>query len=269
MHHELLLIDLGNSRAKWCIAELSLDYDFNTLQGALPHSESLFSSLSTLHLQDALRIKKTISHILICNVAHGSIESIWRQWLMQQLPHVPISIFSSDMPFLPIQNHYQAPDDLGSDRWASIIGASHYAPTGNYLVVNSGTATTIDFVDQNLFFSGGWILPGINMMLQALGSKTALLPNLSQTKNYYVQENIFGNSTEEAILQGVLHAQVGAIQFALLSHPEISHLILSGGNASLLQKHLNPASLHDCHIIHDPFIVFRGMCLWYQQKLSS
>jgi type III pantothenate kinase len=269
MRHELLLIDLGNTRAKWCLAEPSSEWDFSSLQGAFPNTESLFSSVSAIQLQEVLSSKKLISHILICNVAHASIESMWRQWLMQKLPGVPISIFSSSLSFLPIQNHYQAPDNLGNDRWASIIGATHYAPTGNYLVVNSGTATTIDYVNQNLVFSGGWILPGINMMLQALGSKTAMLPNLSQTKNYHVQENIFGSSTEQAILQGVLHAQVGAIQFALLSHPEITHLILSGGNANLIQKHLITKSLNHCHVIHDPYIVFRGMCLWYQQKLSS
>jgi pantothenate kinase type III len=106
------------------------------------------------------------------------------------------------------------------------------------------------------------------MMLQSLGSKTALLPNLSQHPQYEVNENIFGNSTESAILQGVLHAQLGSIQYALHHHPKIRHLIISGGNGALIHKNLDLNAVPSCSVTLDPYVIFRGLRLWYLQTIK-
>ena len=268
MNRKLLLIDIGNTRAKWCVSDLAHDGDFDFLYSALPHTESPFSNQGANQLQSLLQVKESIHHIILCSVASSSINTLWHQWLAQQLPNSAISMFDSSLDFFQIQNLYQAPSDLGNDRWAAIIGGYDFAQDGNYLIINSGTATTIDYVNRDLKFNGGWILPGINMMLQSLGSKTALLPNLSQHPHHEINEHIFGNSTESAILQGVLYAQLGSIQFALHHHPEIRHLIISGGNGALIHKNLdlNPYPL--CSVTLDPYLIFRGLRLWYLQTLQ-
>jgi type III pantothenate kinase len=268
MNQKLLLVDIGNTRTKWCVSDLAKDEDFDFVYGALPHSESPFSHLGTNQLPSLIQAKESISHIILCSVASASINSLWHQWFAQHLPGTAISVFDSSLDFVHIQNLYQAPNDLGNDRWAAIIGGYHYGQNGNYLIVNSGTATTIDYVNRDLKFNGGWILPGVNMMLQSLGSKTALLPNLSQHPQYGVNENIFGNSTESAILQGVLHAQLGSIQFALHHHPEIHHLIISGGNGALIHKNLDLNAFPSCSVTLDPYVIFRGLRLWYLQTIK-
>ncbi|BDW12181.1 type III pantothenate kinase [Polynucleobacter sp. SHI8] len=268
MNRKLLFVDIGNTRAKWCVSDAVRSEDFDFVYGALPHTESPFSQQGANQLQSLVQVKDSIFHIILCSVASVSIESIWHQWFAQQLPNSPISVFDSSLNFLPIQNLYQAPSDLGNDRWAAIIGGYHFAKEGNYLIVNSGTATTIDYVNRNLEFNGGWILPGINMMLQSLGSKTALLPNLSQHPYDEKNENIFGNSTESAILQGVLHAQLGSIQFALHHHPEIRHLIISGGNGALIHKNLDLNTHTSCSVTLDLHVIFRGLRLWYLQSIK-
>ncbi len=268
MSRKILLVDIGNTRAKWCVTNLAEDEHFDFLYGALPHTDSPFSQHGSHQLQALIQARESISHIILCSVANTSIESIWHQWFAQYLPNSAISIFDSSMLFSNLRNLYQAPSDLGNDRWAAIIGGYHFAQEGNYLIVNSGTATTIDYVSRDLKFNGGWILPGLNMMLQSLGSKTALLPNLSQHAHYEKHDNIFGSSTESAILQGVLHAQVGSIQFALNHYPEIHHLIISGGNGPLIHRNLNLNSNPTCSVLLDPHLIFRGLRLWYLETIG-
>ena len=59
----------------------------------------------------------------------------------------------------------------------------------------------------------------------------------------------------------ILFSQLGAIQMTLGLNPKINHLILSGGNASLLANHLDTKAVKNCKIILDPYLVFRGMAL--------
>jgi type III pantothenate kinase len=263
----ILLIDIGNTRAKWSVIDGTINSQLDATHGALGHTESPFSLQGINHLEPVIRIKNSITEVILCSVAPSSIDHVWQQWLLKNFANAEISIFDSSLEFAAISNYYKSPHDLGNDRWAAIIGGSQIAPQGNYLVVNSGTATTIDFVNHELHFEGGWIIPGFNLMLQALGSKTALLPNLSAQVVYASDEKIFGNTTESAILQGVLHAQLGAIYFALNQFPQIKHLILSGGNAGLIHQNLKQSWTHNCLIIHDPYIVFRGLQLWRGQRV--
>jgi type III pantothenate kinase len=263
----ILLIDIGNTRAKWSVIDGTINSQLDATHGALGHTESPFSLQGINHLEPVIRIKNSIAEVILCSVAPSSIEHVWQQWLVKNFAHAEISIFDSSHAFAAISNHYKSPHDLGNDRWAAIIGGSQIAPEGNYLVVNSGTATTIDFVNHELHFEGGWIIPGFNLMLQALGSKTALLPNLSTQVVYTSNEKIFGNTTESAILQGVLFAQIGAIHFALNQYPEIKHLIISGGNAGLIHQNLKQSWTHNCLLVHDPYIVFRGLQLWRGQRV--
>ena len=262
----ILLIDIGNSRAKWSVIDAAVNSQLDSIHGALGHLESPFSLQGMYHLESVMRLKDSIAEVILCSVAPSSIEQVWQQWLMKYFANAKVSLFDSSLEFTSITNHYQAPHDLGNDRWAAIIGGSQIAPEGNYLVVNSGTATTIDFVNHELHFEGGWIIPGFNLMLQALGSKTALLPNLSAQVIDTSAENIFGNTTESAILQGVLFAQLGAIHFALNQYPQIKHLIISGGNAGLIHQNLKQTLIQNCLLVHDPFIVFRGLQLWREQR---
>ena len=261
MTSKILLIDIGNTRTKWALVDQRDDWDFKHLYGAISNNESPFTHQHHHPLAAIIEECGSISKVVLCNVAPQSVENTWRQWLMTHLPQVGISNFDSSLKYSKIQNHYQNPNDLGNDRWAAIIGGSFYSPNGNYLVVNSGTATTIDYVNEALQFEGGLILPGINLMLTALGSKTALLSDLSYQSRYDVQQHSLGNSTDSAILQGVLYSQLGAIQMALSLNPKIRHLILSGGNAALLANHLDTKIVKNCAIILDPYLVFRGMAL--------
>ena len=270
MKSTLLLIDIGNTRTKWCLLNPLLnDWDFEKFYGVMSNSESPFSQMGNHTLQAIIDEREHIQQIIICNVAQDSVGHLWRQWLMMHLPQTSINEFTSSLTFSKVENHYLAPYDLGNDRWAAIIGGFYFAPQGNYLVVSSGTATTIDYINEELAFEGGLILPGINLMLHALGSKTALLPNLSYQSPQVIPNYSLGHSTDSAILQGVLYSQLGAIQLTLDLNPQIRFLIVSGGNASLLYQHLEAKTNQNLKVILDPFVVFRGLSLWFKDRQES
>ena len=76
-----------------------------------------------------------------------------------------------------VKNGYRNPAQLGSDRWAALIGARALHGARPVLVVCCGTATTIDLLTAQGQFAGGCILPGVGTMLRSLHEKTAALPD--------------------------------------------------------------------------------------------
>ncbi|MEJ0046566.1 MAG: type III pantothenate kinase [Rhodospirillales bacterium] len=131
-----------------------------------------------------------------------------------------------------VVNCYDDPAQLGSDRWAAAIAAWNLE-RDVCLVVNAGTATTIDAVSQRGEFLGGLILPGLSMMRASLAAGTAALPLADG------QATEFPRNTADAIWNGCLAAQTGAIERMWRSLPESATCLLSGGAAPALYAALN------------------------------
>jgi type III pantothenate kinase len=152
-----------------------------------------------------------------------------------------------------VTNRYDNPTQLGSDRWAALIGAWARVH-GACLVVNAGTATTVDALSAEGEFLGGLIVPGFSMMREALSSGTAALP---LTDGHAAE---FPRNTADAIWNGCLAAQAGAIERMGKKLPASAACLLSGGAAGILRPALNmPASVVDnlvleglMHIAREP-----------------
>ena len=104
-----------------------------------------------------------------------------------------------------MENRYEKPEVLGPDRWAALIAARsiHNGPS---LVVNAGTATTVDMLAEDGTFLGGAILPGVELMRFVLHEHTGRLP---------IQEGTHRDmprNTVDAIETGCRHAQAGAVE---------------------------------------------------------
>lgn len=108
--------------------------------------------------------------------------------------------------------NYQPLEKLGTDRIAAAAGAISLVQDKNLIVVDMGTATTVDVITSEKEFCGGAILPGINLMLKSLGSGTAQLPEVQMTR----PENLPGTSTEECIQSGVFYGALGGIKELIL-----------------------------------------------------
>jgi type III pantothenate kinase len=224
----MLLIDAGNTRIKW----------------ALVNREGWLCS-SVLPAEQAGKLSQQIvSHLEKLGTGLHDTQEIWvsnvaGEEIAQQIRS--ISAYMSGQPHFVVareaqcgvRNGYSYASQLGSDRWAALIAAWHLVQ-GKCLVVNSGTATTIDTLSGQGEFLGGLILPGVELMQHSLVAATA---QLKAAQGTYAP---FPLNSADAIFSGSIQASCGAIerQYALLNDDSAS-VILTGGAAELLQPRFN------------------------------
>nr|WP_087689997.1 type III pantothenate kinase [Pandoraea sp. PE-S2R-1] len=147
-----------------------------------------------------------------------------------------------------VRNGYDTPAQLGSDRWASLIGAHAAWPGEHLLIVTLGTATTVEALRADGDYLGGLIAPGPALMLRSLGQGTAQLPTLDATMPSGGQD--FARNTTDAILRGCLAAQAGLVE---RNHAQLQarlgapvRCVLSGGARQALAQTLTlPFTEHD------------------------
>lgn len=127
------------------------------------------------------------------------------------------------------------PETVGMDRLLNAVAARErvHRPIP-VIIIDAGTAVTVDLVDEERIFLGGAILPGFRLMAKALNDYTALLPLVEITsKNPYLP----GDSTESAIKGGIYWAVAGGIQALVRQLTGTSReceVFLTGGDAGLL-----------------------------------
>jgi type III pantothenate kinase len=102
---------------------------------------------------------------------------------------------------------YRNPLEVGPDRIANAIAATHLYPDRDLIVVDFGTATTLDVVRAGRDFVGGIIMPGLRISMEALEQKTARLPNVE----ILAATELVGRSTVEGIQSGLYFGHRAAI----------------------------------------------------------
>jgi type III pantothenate kinase len=164
---------------------------------------------------------------------------------------------------------YKTPSTLGVDRICGIAGAIDFLgierdkETKNrqsFITIDSGTATTVNFLKRNKFI-GGMIAPGLSTMLKSLSSNTSQLPSVTHT--YF--DGFIGYSTESSLASGAVASTVGLIRYAreiFLKDKEIDDfdILLTGGNAEFLSEYLSFRH----HLIKD--LVTRGIKAIYRNN---
>ncbi|WFL77137.1 type III pantothenate kinase [Altererythrobacter arenosus] len=132
----------------------------------------------------------------------------------------------------------EQPSSLGADRALNTI-AAHAKYEGDLIVVDFGTATTIDAVDFNGAYKGGIIAPGINLSLDALVGNTAKLPRIAIRSPE--SESVIGRNTEDQMLIGVFWGYVAMLEGLIARmRAEIGRpakVIATGGLAILFDQH--------------------------------
>lgn len=213
----ILLIDAGNTRVKWGVIER----DSWIAEGALAHDE-------IGELGDVVTRYPGLQQVRGANVAGKEVAAAIEAALRGLTPRA--QWLSASTSLCGVRNSYANPAQLGSDRWAALIGA-HTLHPGGTLVVTAGTATTIDLLDRDGCFQGGLILPGEALMLRSLASNTAQLP-LATGEFRAAPRN-----TADAIVSGCRNAQAGAIErmFRQIENEPEAVCLLGGGGASTLE----------------------------------
>ena len=234
----MLVIDIGNTRTKWALANSAGEG-----LGALSHFDACLNA--DLAQSGLLQAAKQVNKVVVANVAGNAIA----QQLVQLLSPLNICFITASPKACGVSNHYNQPEKLGSDRWAAVIAAWHttHKPT---IVVNAGTAITIDVLDEKGVFLGGTIMPGLRLMRAALSSNTA---NLELDYGEFVA---FPNNTQNAIETGCVNAAIGAIMLMLnrmqTKHGNLLELMMTGGDADKLMEALKAQQKQ---VIITPYLV--------------
>lgn len=142
----------------------------------------------------------------------------------------------------PLQVELPEPQKAGMDRLLNAVAANALRKANQpALIVDSGTATTVDAVNSDGAFLGGAILPGFDLCARALHHYTALLPLIPLEELSELVPNPIGQNTRAAMRSGLFWGQVGAVKELLaqasrsLSSEEPLVLVTGGGGALLMR----------------------------------
>ncbi|GHV58304.1 type III pantothenate kinase [Bacteroidia bacterium] len=161
---------------------------------------------------------------------------------------------------LPLTIDYQSLPTLGMDRVAAAVGAATQKPAANLLVIDIGTAITIDYVTAGGIYKGGNISPGVELRFKALNHFTDRLPLVNEEGAIPP----LGYDTETAIRSGVIEGIVRELDSYIDEYKKNQNIstFLTGGYAFYFESKLKNA------IFADENLVLKGLneILKYQQK---
>jgi type III pantothenate kinase len=265
---DLIAVDIGNSRFKLGRFPRSAPVDGKlpepaaTFDLAIAHASGGFAlaQLSTwceAHLDDRAdwlvgSVHRAAAERLTSAVRELSERSN-RSWTLRQLTYRD----------LPLSVQVDAPERTGIDRLLAAVAANRIRPPERAaIVVDAGTAITVDLLDARGAFCGGAILPGIAMAARALAEQTDALPRVPADQLESPPAPL-GKSTIPAIESGLYWGAVGAIRelvrrlSASLTAPPV--VILTSGASPQVAEIL--AASEDWTVRHEPHLVLAGIAL--------
>ncbi len=218
----VLAIDAGNTRIKW-----------GAHDGARWLAQGWVETARAKDLKAAFAALATLQAIVISNVAGVAL----REQIARALPAKPAPHWiKSARAQCGVSSSYARPVQLGCDRWAALIGARRLFGAAA-VVVNAGTALTVDALTADGVFAGGMIVPGADLMRKALADNTDALKLQPGAFRF------FPDATGDAIMSGAINALCGAVERMARFVEETGHAaplcVLSGGGAALIAPHLN------------------------------
>ena len=220
-----LAIDAGNTRIKWGLADARGWVRQSSVETR--DATGLAGVIAALERPDRIVISNvagaTVRRIITAALARFQVEPRWVVARARQCG---------------VRSGYADPAQLGSDRWAALIGAWHLFHC-SCAVVNLGTTLTVDALSEEGVFLGGIIVPGPDLMRAALAQHTAQLQIEDGAFRY------FPDATADAITSGVVNALAGSVERMVRFMKETGQctplIVLSGGGARLIASQLNAA----------------------------
>lgn len=214
----ILELDVGNSRIKWRLI---------SREGATQAQDTALGLAELLPQLPAV----TPIGIRLCSVRKGDALEAVRQSLRERYS-IEAMVAEVVSHRGEVSIHYENPSRLGSDRWLGML-AAYSASQGPCIVVDGGTALTIDVVSAQGDHKGGYILPGLAMMRSSLEANTAIV--LSDTA--LSEDTRLGQSTDQAVWHGALAAHTALIEKVVAAESgaqQFASLCFTGGDAQEL-----------------------------------
>lgn len=217
-----LAIDIGNTLAKLAVIDDGQMVDFQKTE-----------KIDSAFIERLLEENPEIDAAII--VLTGESGSEWQQMLEKRMKR--FVRFNAETP-IPIENGYETPQTLGLDRLAAAVAANALYPNSNVVIVDFGTAITVDFVSAEGKFLGGNISPGAATRFKALHHFTKRLPLCELDED---SVRLLGNSTLTAIESGVVNGIVYEIEGYIRDLQQRYNnlrIIFTGGESDFFAKRL-------------------------------
>ena len=248
-----LLIDIGNSRIKWCLHD-NIENKFASV-GAMVYDKSVLKELFCEHWDHLA----SPSRVLISNVSGLDIVEKLDAWI-EKAWQVNTEYVKPEAHSYGVRNAYLDYSKLGVDRWMTIVAAWHrYQRYQEAIcIVDCGTAMTIDGISKSGQHLGGLIIPGYTMMQEVLANNTSDINTVRKTSPSFN----FSNSTEQAVNSGCCLAMLAIIDRVVTSMKNDGdgqvRCIITGGNAELVIEDLADEFEYDPNLVLHGLAVFSG-----------
>jgi len=201
----LMCLDVGNTQVHGGIFDeekLLFQFRKNTSSGLSSDELGIF-------LRGVLRENKvdpkSIFAVSVCSVVPHmdySLKSAIRRYFTDKILFVQPGVKSG------LRIKYANPSEVGADRIVTALAAKTLYPKTQLLVVDFGTATTVDAINKEGDYLGGTIFAGAKLIGEALETKTAKLPSVEIVR----PETVCGQTTVKSIQSGLYWSTVGAVK---------------------------------------------------------
>lgn len=216
-----LLIDIGNENVKWKLG---------VRNGLFPSLRSEMARNLELQFSEL----EGVSSVFFVNVADRACANELRDYASERW-QAPATQVVSASEQCGVRNSYRNFEELGADRWVTLIGARSIH-TGAAIIVDCGTAVTVDALSADGEFLGGSILPGYSLSQKSLWQSA---PGISEFHD--LAPNLPARSTVEAVSSGVVFAIAGGVDLLVRKYSQYvddsPKLLLTGGGCSLVAQH--------------------------------
>ena len=216
----ILEIDIGNSRIKW--RRFADDRKVVTSRGINLDINGFLAEQANHEKPSAVRLS---------NVSDTKISSKIADWTRVNWNIQPIvAVVCAECSGVKIQ--YKDVSRLGVDRWLAML-AAYNRSDGPCLIIDSGTAFTLDVINEEGLHLGGYILPGLRLMRESLVSKTGI-----RLADQVLEPRLeLGNSTQEAVFNGGVASLVALVEKEIEEQRNKGfkpNVFITGGDASVL-----------------------------------
>jgi type III pantothenate kinase len=257
MQHRLA-IDVGNTRVKLGLFASPTPRP----RGVLPRcvKRTTWLTCDALPWDELAEWHATVPNWLPAVIAGSNprgVEQLRATW-PNSLGPVPQVIANTES--FPLTVRVDEPRRVGIDRLLNVVAVNELRPADcPAVIVDSGTATTVDAVSSDGAFEGGAILPGLALSAKALHEYTALLPLVSVPELGQAAPEPLGRNTRAAIRSGLFWGQLGAVK-ELIERQAGSNaaLFVTGGGGALLAEHLSRSQF-------EPHLPLQGLVLLAEQ----
>ena len=237
-----LLVDMGNQRLKWRrVSTRGRPEDAPTGDGVIVIEQadaaehvSLPDRLTAVFAED-----DAPARILLSAVSQNEAVDAFRSWCQRRWG-IRVDNVESTAEFGGLSNDYEDPGQLGCDRWLAALAAHRIVCTQgaaeSAVVVDAGTAVTVDLVHRDHFI-GGTIMPGLSTMVRVLGRDTGRI-RLTKADGQAVRRTVVATNSDDAVHSGCYNAVCGGIDRCIGAMESvvgvIPPILFTGGDAALV-----------------------------------